>query len=84
MRVRPTFIAVRMLSPVIIKILNLAYCKFLIFLAVSSFRGELQIKNPAKSKSFYIYSLYNYLFAFYFTYFIGFEAKASNRYPCFV
>lgn len=82
--IKPTLIAVSILSPVIINILNLAYCKFLIFFNVSYLRGELQIKNPAKSNSFYTSFLYCYLFGFSFTYLITLDAKAKSLYPCLV
>lgn len=46
-----------MLSPVIIIILNLDSCNFSIYLAVSCFKGDSHIKNPAKIKSVSAYSL---------------------------
>ena len=44
----PTLAAVNKLSPVIIITLYAAYFNALILVNVSSFKGELQTKNPAK------------------------------------
>lgn len=52
--------AVRMLSPVMMSMLNLAFWRLLMFLSVSSLRGELQMKNPQKFKLLYTFSLWSY------------------------
>ena len=51
-KLRPTLAAVRMLSPVMMRMLYLAFCRWWMCLAVSSLRGELQMKNPQNYRSF--------------------------------